>query len=471
MTIERGSLVLLEYISKLADGTVVEGTHRDGDPSPDVTTGIRLVSVGDPSYPVIKGLDQALINAEVNTPQTMTVQPADAYGERRRDKIKMLPIRKLESDNTRVGDEVTVGGEKGVVLSMGSGRVRIDFNHKHAGKSLTFDFTVLKHLESDTDKILALLTNAEILPGTDLASMYESMEGAGDDELEDDLDDDLDDDLEADLDDELEGLDDDLDDDLEADLEGDLDDKDDDLDDLEADLEADLGTGDESKDSELETALDDDDLDAELDKALDRDLGLDDGENLDAEPAKGLDDGLETALEADLGGDKEENLEADLGTEDESKDDDLDLEAALGLDDDDLDLDDKDLEAEDLDSDKDLDDDLDDMDDDKDLDDLFDDLDDNDLDDDDLDDDLDDLDDDLEDLDDDLTDNAGVLDPYANIPGYVLANDILTVAVPSSMYRSPDLQTKKFSLQMDIFKFVPDLKVVRFVETHQNVAA
>ena len=94
-------------------------------------------------------------------------------------------------------------------------------------------------------------------------------------------------------------------------------------------------------------------------------------------------------------------------TGDESKDDDKDLEDILGLDDDDLDddldLDDKDLEAEDLDLDNDLDDDD------------LDDLDDEDLDD------LDDLDDDLDDLDDDLADNVGGPDPYANIPGYLLA--------------------------------------------------
>ena len=461
MTIESGSLVLLEYIAKLADGTVTEGAHRDGDPASGVTTGLRLVSVGDPAYPVIKGLDKALADAEVNSPQTVTVQPADAYGDRRRDKIKMLPIRKLEDENTRVGDEVTVGGEKGVVLSMGSGRVRIDFNHKHAGKSLTFDFTVLKHLESDADKVLAMLINAEILPESDLSSMYKGMEGAGDDDF----------DLGADLDDDLgEDLDDDLDDDLGEDLDDDLDD------DLEAELDKDLDAGDESKDAELGTALDDDDLDAELDKALDRDLGLDDKEdNLDAEPAKDLDDGLESDLEAGLGGDREESLEAELedpGTDDESKDDDRDLEDILGLDDDDLDLDDKDLEAEDLDLDNDLDD-LDLGDDDKDLDDDLDDLDD-DLDDlDDLDDDdLDDLDDeDLDDLDEDLDDNAGGLDPYANITGYMLANNVLTVEIPPSMHRSPNIQTKKFTLQMELFKFVPNLKVVRFVETHQNVAA
>ena len=93
---------------------------------------------------------------------------------------------------------------------------------------------------------------------------------------------------------------------------------------------------------------------------------------------------------------------------------------------------------------------------------MDDDLDDDDLDD--LDDDLDD--DDLDDLDDDLEE---IEDPYANIQGYMLANNVLTVAIPTSMYRSPDIQNKKFILQTEIFHFVPSLKEVRFLETHRNV--
>ena len=455
MTIERGSLVLLEYVAKLADGTVIEGAQRDGDSSSEAITDLKLVSVGDSSYPVMRGLDQALASAEVNVPQTVTVQPADAYGERRRDKVKMLPIRKLGDETPAVGEEVTVGSEKGVVLSMGSGRVRMDFNHKFAGKTITFDFTVLKHLESDADKILALLTNADMLAGYDLSRMYSEMEDGEDDS--DDLDDG---DLDAELDDDLD------DDGLEAELDEDLGLDDGKESDLDAELDGDLGTDDESKDADLETALDDSDLDAGLDK----DLGLDDGKesDLDAEldGDLGTDDeskdaDLETALDDS---DLDAELDKDLGLDDESKDAvDKDLEDILGLDNDDLDdkdLDDDDLGLDDLD-DKDLDDLDDDLDDD-DLDDLDDDLDDDDLDD--LDDDLDD--DDLDDLDDDFEE---IEDPYANIQGYMLANNVLTVAIPTSMYRSPDIQNKKFVLQTEIFNFVPNLKEVRFLETHRNV--
>ena len=221
MAFERGSLVLVEYTAKLDDGTVIEAVNQGGD----VPDGVRnfssqpkLVSVGDPSYPVLRGFDRALADAEVSAPQTVTVQAADAYGERRRDKVKMITARKLGKDADRytVGDTVEVNSSTGVILSMGSGRVRVDFNHIFAGKSITYEFTVLKQLESDTDKIEGLLAQSGLLKdyplhesGNDLDETDGPAQEEGEDTTDGDLDapggdgsaDDLDD-LDEDLDDE-----------------------------------------------------------------------------------------------------------------------------------------------------------------------------------------------------------------------------------------------------------------------------
>ena len=180
MAFERGSLILVEYAARLDDGTVIEAANHGGDPPEGVrnfSSKPKLVSVGDPSYPVLRGFDRALADAEVNAPQTVTIQPADAYGERRRDKVKMITARKLGKDADRytVGDTVEVNNSTGVILSMGSGRVRVDFNHIFAGKSITYEFTVLKQLESDTDKIEGLLAQAGLLED------YDPLHGSGND--------------------------------------------------------------------------------------------------------------------------------------------------------------------------------------------------------------------------------------------------------------------------------------------------
>lgn len=181
MAFEKGSLVLVEYTAKLEDGTVIEAANQGDAPDGERNFSSRpkLVSVGDPSYPVLRGFDRALADAEVSAPQTVTIQPADAYGERRRDKVKMITARKLGKDADRytVGDTVEVNSSTGVILSMGSGRVRVDFNHIFAGKTITYEFTVLKQLESDTDKIEGLLAQAGMLKDYPLHESGEDSDG------------------------------------------------------------------------------------------------------------------------------------------------------------------------------------------------------------------------------------------------------------------------------------------------------
>ena len=175
MTFERGSLVMVDYTARLKDAdTVIETTRADDsskleDPAPGTVYQPKLVSIGDPSYPVLKGFDAALAGAELAVPQTVEVPPDGAYGDRSRAKVKMVTIRKLgeDADRASVGDMVTVDNRVGTVRFIGSGRVQIDFNHRYAGRSVLYDFNVVKSLDSATDRIEAILSDAGMLPEPD----------------------------------------------------------------------------------------------------------------------------------------------------------------------------------------------------------------------------------------------------------------------------------------------------------------
>lgn len=175
MTFERGSLVMVDYTARLKDADIViETTRADDsskleDPAPGAVYQPKLVSIGDPSYPVLKGFDAALAGAELAAPQTVEVPPDGAYGDRNRAKVKMVTIRKLGEDAERasVGDMVTIDNRVGTVRFIGSGRVQIDFNHRYAGRSVLYDFNVVKSLDSATDRIGAILDDAGMLPEPD----------------------------------------------------------------------------------------------------------------------------------------------------------------------------------------------------------------------------------------------------------------------------------------------------------------
>ncbi len=163
MALEKGSLVLVNYTSKVKDtDEVIESTIEDDAKKfniydPTRTYEPRLISVGDGW--VLKGLDEALANANVGESLNIDVSPEKGFGERDPGKVRMIPLRKLgdKADETKVGDAIEIDDKVGIVRFIGSGRVQVDYNHRLAGKTITYALQVLKRLEQDNEKITALI--------------------------------------------------------------------------------------------------------------------------------------------------------------------------------------------------------------------------------------------------------------------------------------------------------------------------
>ncbi|MFL6367157.1 MAG: FKBP-type peptidyl-prolyl cis-trans isomerase [Nitrososphaeraceae archaeon] len=163
MALERGSLVLVDYTAKVKDSNEIFETTNEEDAKksdlydPTRKYEPRLVSIGEGW--VLKGLDEALVNANLGDKLTIEITPDKGFGDRDPSKVRMIPQRKLgeKADNIKVGDVVEMYERPGIVRYVGSGRVQLDFNHRFAGRTLTYDVNILKKLESDDDKIMYLI--------------------------------------------------------------------------------------------------------------------------------------------------------------------------------------------------------------------------------------------------------------------------------------------------------------------------
>ena len=163
MPFKKGSLILVDYTAKVKDTnevfetTLEEEAKKHSLHDTNIKYQPKLVSVGE-SW-VIKGLDDALANANVGDKTTVEVPPEKGFGTRDTGKIRMIPLRKLgeDADKVSVGDTIEIDQKKCIVRFIGSGRVQVDFNHRFAGKTILYDVNVVKALESDEDKILGIL--------------------------------------------------------------------------------------------------------------------------------------------------------------------------------------------------------------------------------------------------------------------------------------------------------------------------
>ncbi|MGQ0772061.1 MAG: FKBP-type peptidyl-prolyl cis-trans isomerase [Nitrososphaerota archaeon] len=163
MTFTKGSLILIDYTAKVKDAneafetTVEEEAKKHSIFEANVKYQPKLVSVGE-SW-VIKGLDDALASAKAGDKLTVDVTPDKGFGERDAGKVRMIPLRKLgeDAEKVSVGDTIEVDQKTGIIRFIGSGRVQVDFNHRFAGKTIVYDVNVIKSLESNEDKVTAIL--------------------------------------------------------------------------------------------------------------------------------------------------------------------------------------------------------------------------------------------------------------------------------------------------------------------------
>lgn len=108
---------------------------------------------------VPKGLEEALTGFEVGKASTVELPPEKAYGIRDPKKVRLVPMRKFTAEGmTPVpGLQVNIDGKTAQVRSVGAGRVQVDYNHPFAGKTLIYDITVEKVIESEDEKIRNLI--------------------------------------------------------------------------------------------------------------------------------------------------------------------------------------------------------------------------------------------------------------------------------------------------------------------------
>jgi len=163
MPFEKSDLVLIDYVAKVKEtGEVFDTTVED------VAKKERLYKEGEIYEPklvavgegwVLKALDESLLNLELNKTTPVEIPPEKAFGSRDPEKVRLVPLRRLiaKGITPQLGMRFEFEGKLAVVRTMGAGRVQLDFNPPLAGKTLVYEVTVQKKLETKEEKINALI--------------------------------------------------------------------------------------------------------------------------------------------------------------------------------------------------------------------------------------------------------------------------------------------------------------------------
>ncbi|MBU0675105.1 MAG: peptidylprolyl isomerase [Proteobacteria bacterium] len=136
--VKKGSRVTVTYTGKFEDGTVFESN-----------VGRTPLEFNVGKGKVIKGFEKGVLGMTFGQTKTVTMKPADAYGQKDPELIVTVPAGYFpQAIDPEVGREVDFtipAGDmiQGVITAIDSEDITVDGNHPLAGKTLIFEIKLI----------------------------------------------------------------------------------------------------------------------------------------------------------------------------------------------------------------------------------------------------------------------------------------------------------------------------------------
>lgn len=146
MNVEDKKVVSFHYTLFGEDGAQLESS-REGRP----------MSYLHGANNIVPGLEKAMAGKAAGDTFEVTVEPADAYGERNPGNVQRISskhfrdTRRLERGQL-VSLQTREGPVQAVVLKVGRFNVDVDVNHPLAGKTLTFDVEITEVRDATSEE-------------------------------------------------------------------------------------------------------------------------------------------------------------------------------------------------------------------------------------------------------------------------------------------------------------------------------
>ena len=158
-----GDFVYIEYTARISDtGEIFDTTKKEvakeaGIFDEKIKYG-PLPLIIDAGF-TIPGLNEALKEMQVGEKRKVLIQPEKAFGERNEDLVRLIPESKFIEQGVDVipGSYVMINNLRGKIVSVDGGRVKVDFNHPLAGKTLEYEVEIVKKIEDKIEKIKAVI--------------------------------------------------------------------------------------------------------------------------------------------------------------------------------------------------------------------------------------------------------------------------------------------------------------------------
>jgi len=142
--------------NRVFDTTEKEVAVKEGIFSENVNYKPNVMILG--ANQLIAGFEEVLKNMKPGEEKTVELPPEKAYGNRSPELVKLVPMNVFKKNNItpHPGMVLMLEGMPVRIQTVSGGRVRVDFNHELAGKTLIFNIKFIEKIKDKDEKIRVL---------------------------------------------------------------------------------------------------------------------------------------------------------------------------------------------------------------------------------------------------------------------------------------------------------------------------
>ena len=158
-----GDFVNIEFTGRIKDTDEVFDTTSEemaklaGIFNPKANYGLVPIIVG--ANQVIPGLEDAVKEMNVGEKKKVVITPEKAFGEKNPDLIKLIPMSVFKDNGIEPSPDKVVNFNElqGRIITIDGGRVKVDFNHPLASKTIEYEVEIKDEIKENDQKVKAVV--------------------------------------------------------------------------------------------------------------------------------------------------------------------------------------------------------------------------------------------------------------------------------------------------------------------------
>ncbi|MFH1456258.1 MAG: FKBP-type peptidyl-prolyl cis-trans isomerase [archaeon] len=174
MAIKKGDYIEVKYVGRLPTRNLVfdvndeELAKKNNVYDSERKYKHAIVKVGESD--ILQGLDESLEGKEIGKTYTVEIPDEKAFGKKDVKLIKLIPASKFREQKIQPhpGMQVNVDNNIGIIKTVSSGRILVDFNHPLSSHDLSYEVTIVKTVSELKKQVEGYLELSLQLPEVDI---------------------------------------------------------------------------------------------------------------------------------------------------------------------------------------------------------------------------------------------------------------------------------------------------------------